>query len=81
VVTAQRPDYTQALWDLAIALRGQLGDRRTPALIHELAEVYERLVQLIPNEPSGFTPADFASVQADAQKFRALANRPQRSRT
>ena len=75
VVTAQRSDYTQAFWDLAIALRGLLGHGRKPALIRELADVYERLVELIPNEPSGFTPADFAAAQADAQKFRTLANR------
>ena len=75
VITAYRPDYTAAFWDLAIALRGLLGRGRKPALIRELADVYERLVQLIPKEPSGFTPADLASAQADAQMFRALAKR------
>ncbi len=79
VVTGYRPDYAAAFWDLAIALRGLLEAKPSRALVEELAETYETLAELIPREPSGFTPRDFAGIQADAKKFRKLANRLARS--
>ena len=80
VVTGYRPDYAAAFWDLAIALRELAKTRPSRALVEELAEVYEKLVELVPNEPSGFTPAEFAAIQADARRFRRLAGQRARPR-
>jgi tetratricopeptide (TPR) repeat protein len=74
VVTSYCPDYTAAFWDLSIELE-QLVDPKKPApnLVRELADVYETLVELIPNEPSGFTPAELATAQRQAHHYRELA--------
>lgn len=80
VVTGYRPDYAAAYWDLAIALRGLLKAKPSRALVEELADVCETLVELIPREPGGFTSGEFATAQADARRFRRLASQLARAR-
>lgn len=73
VVVSLSPDYTAAYWDLGIALSHLLQDKPDKTLVEELAEVYEKLVDLIPNEPSGFTPADLTHAQQSARRYRQVA--------
>ena len=76
IITSYRPDYAAAYWDLGMALE-QLADRAKPdvELLEELADVFDTLVVLIPNEPSGFTPADLEDARAKARRYRQLAKR------
>ncbi len=73
VVVGLSPDYAAAYWDLGIALTHLLSEKPEHALIEELADVYETLVRLLPDEPSGFTPDNFAYAQECAQRYRQMA--------
>lgn len=73
VAVSLSPGYTAAYWDLGIALSNLLRGKLDNILFEELADVYEKLVSLIPNEPSGFTPADLAYAQKSARRYRQAA--------
>ncbi len=73
LVTLMHPRYTAAFWDLGIALDGLLKTSRpTRKLTAELAQVYETAAELIPAEPSGFTPGDLEYARQAAARFRKL---------
>jgi tetratricopeptide (TPR) repeat protein len=70
-VTALGPTYGAAFWDLGIALNGKLErDGPDADLLDELADVYEVLVELIPRQPGGFTPADLEYARDAAKRYR-----------
>jgi tetratricopeptide (TPR) repeat protein len=69
------PAYAAAYWDLGIALTNLLKKKPDAMLVEELADVYEKLVELIPNEPGGFTPADLKDAQESAHRYRKLTDK------
>lgn len=70
-VTALDPSYAAALWDLGIALNGKLErDGAAAALLDELTDVYDALVELIPDQPGGFTPAELEYARVAAKRYR-----------
>lgn len=81
-VTALAPSYGAAFWDLGIALNGKLErDGPDAALLDELADVYEALVELIPVQPGGFTPADLEYARDAAKRYRQAYARLARTPT
>ncbi|MGZ8197616.1 MAG: hypothetical protein ACXWVP_04630 [Burkholderiales bacterium] len=80
-VTALSPSYGAAFWDLGIALSKKLErDGPDPDLLDELSDVYGTLVLLIPDQPSGFTPADLEYARESARRFRQLHARLAKAR-
>jgi hypothetical protein len=73
IVTLMHPRYTAAFWDLGLALQNLVSSQGpTRELLAELAQVYETAAELIPSEPSGFSPSDLEYARQAAARFRKL---------
>jgi len=63
-VVKENPEYIYAIWDLTLAIREKLkqsGDKSK--LMQELADLYLRLLYLIPAKPNLFSPGQFKEIQ------------------
>lgn len=64
MVVQEKPDYGAALWDLAFALKEKLDQAgKDTKLMQELADIYLRLINLIPTQPMIFGPQEFKRIQ------------------